>query len=291
MKSLFCFGVRFSQENFHRQGVYIFRISVFCFSVVNIYFKPTIFSEDLIIQVWKLVASCHLSFLAHQNSPLQLRMAISATPVEGSRQEKFHCWSSVWAAGKATLVPPTPVVAPPLSLGPTFCNTPSVGRGWWYWVSAPVRGNYIPFLHRDSDWTFQSNTQVTGSVCAIYKYVRCYGTVLWMMRFLDFPGIPFIPWFYSLASSGRVCSKAMPGIEVGPVRGLDWGVPGWGRHGWVRFREDAGGRKGRYQLAQKMLWDTNIIFCTHLFTHSANIYWLIGGEPWSLALLGKGRDE
>lgn len=171
MKSLFCSGVRFFQENFHRQGVYIFRISTFCFSVVNIYFKPTIFSEGLIIQVGKLVASCHLSFLAHQNSPL--RMAISATPVEGSRQEKFHCWSSLWAAGKATLVPPTPVVAPPLSLGPTFCNTPSVGRGWWYWVSAPARGKYIPFLHRDSDLTIQSPTQVTGSVCAIYKYVRC----------------------------------------------------------------------------------------------------------------------
>lgn len=54
-----------------------------------------------------------------------------------------------------------------------------------------------------------------------------------------------------LASSGRVCSKAMPGIEIGPVRGLDWGVPGWGRPGWVRFREDAGWENGKVPTGTK----------------------------------------
>lgn len=105
MKSLFCFSVRSAWENFHRQGVYIFRISMFLFNVVNIHFKPTIFSEGLIIQVGKLVESHHLSLLACQNSPMKLRMAISATPGEGSRQEKFHFWSSMWGAAKVRVFP------------------------------------------------------------------------------------------------------------------------------------------------------------------------------------------
>lgn len=95
IKSLFCFGAYFSRENFYHQGACIFRISMICFSVMNIHFELTIFSEGLIIQVGKLVASLHLSFSARQNSPRQLGMAISAIPGEGRRQEKFHCWSSL----------------------------------------------------------------------------------------------------------------------------------------------------------------------------------------------------
>lgn len=69
MKSLCCLSVHLPWEDFHSKGFYIFRISVFCFNVVNNHFKPTIFSKGLIIQAVKLVSSHHLSFLAHQNSP------------------------------------------------------------------------------------------------------------------------------------------------------------------------------------------------------------------------------
>ena len=74
--------------------------------------KPTIFSEGLIIQVGKLVESHHLSLLACRNSPMKLRMVISATPGEGSRQEKFRFWSSMWGAAKVSQGLPTPVLAP-----------------------------------------------------------------------------------------------------------------------------------------------------------------------------------
>lgn len=97
MKSLLCFSVPFSWEDFHNKGVCIFRISMFCFSVVNIHFKPTIFRKGLIIHVGKLVSSCHFLFLVHPNSPLQLRMAISPTPGKVNGQEKLHYWSWVGA--------------------------------------------------------------------------------------------------------------------------------------------------------------------------------------------------
>lgn len=143
MKSLFCFSVRSAWENFHHQGVYIFRISMFLFNVVNIHFKPTIFSEGLIIQVGKLVESHHLSVLACRNSPMKLRMAISATPGEVSRQEKSHCWSSIWGAGKVSQGLPTPVLASPLPHWDLPPAKPSLDWSWWCWVSAWE----IPSLH------------------------------------------------------------------------------------------------------------------------------------------------
>ena len=99
--------------------------------------KPTIFSEGLIIQVGKLVESHHLSLLACRNSPMKLRMVISATPGEGSRQEKFRFWSSMWGAAKVSQGLPTPVLAPcPFPRWDLPPAKPSLDRSWWCWVSA-----------------------------------------------------------------------------------------------------------------------------------------------------------
>lgn len=51
-------------------------------------------------------------------------------------------------------------------------------------VSAPLGGDWLLSPLRYHDEIFQNNTQVTGSLCTIYKYVRCSGTVLCVMGFL-----------------------------------------------------------------------------------------------------------
>lgn len=125
MKSLVCFSICFFREDFHSKGVYIFRISMFCFNAINILFKPTIFSEGLIIQVGKLVSSRRLSFLAHQNSPpcssewqfqLHLVRAMDKNdPIAG-----VQCGHS--SRGSLSPCPPTTVPAWSLSLGPYACG-------------------------------------------------------------------------------------------------------------------------------------------------------------------------
>lgn len=209
MKSLFFFSVHLSWEDFHSKGFYIFRISRFCFNVVNNHFKPTIFSKGLIIQVGKLVLSHHLSFLAHQNIPCSWEWQFRPYLVRAMDKKN----SIVGVQCEPSSGGPYLSILPLLFTGTLLLHTASMDGGWQGWVTAPLHGDCLPCPHRSCDQIFQNNTKVTGSLCVSYKYVRCWGTVVWAMRFLEF----FNDAIYSF-----IFSLLLGGLSPKPCLGWSW---------------------------------------------------------------------
>lgn len=144
-------------------------------------------------------------------------------------------------------------------------HAPSVGRAGGAGCT-PVRGDCLPFPHRNGDQVFQNNTQVTGSIWAIYKYVRCWEWWSGPWGSLDFSAVPFILHFLTqfwqnlLQSDAWVLSWACQRVGLRHSRLMQvWMSLIQGGHWWEKRQVPATGTKHALR---------NIVLCTLIYSCS-----------------------